>query len=195
MEQKTEEVKEVKEVKKSDTIQAIFDKYPGKAQKLSSLMTNAGLHCVGCDAAVWETLEQGVMGHGMSQEILDKLVVDINETINSKEEETALGMTEVACEKIKELLKKEGKDNWGLQINLAEGGCSGFMYEFALKEKASDTEETFETKGVKVFITKNHLDKMQGSEIDYVDGIQGAGFKVNNPNVVKSCGCGSSMGF
>ena len=192
MEQKTENVQKIE---RTHTIQDVFDKYPGKAMKLGQIMTNAGLHCVGCHASVWETLEQGILGHGMSEDELNKLVKQLNEALDAKDTDGSLLMTDVATDKIKELLKKENKESWGLQVNLAEGGCSGFMYEFALKEKAQDNEETFEVKDVKVFITKAHLDKMKGSEIDYVDGIQGAGFKVNNPNVVKSCGCGNSMGF
>ena len=59
----------------------------------------------------------------------------------------------------------------------------------------SEQETTLELKGVKLFLLKSTIDKMKGSEIDYLEGLQGAGFKVNNPNEKKSCGCGSTVGF
>jgi len=196
MEQKTESVKnEQKGINKDWTIQDIFDKFPGKGQKLAQIMTNAGLHCVGCSASTHETLEQGIMGHGMPQEELTKLVTQLNEAINAETTDEEITLTDAASDKIKALIAADKKEGWGLRIALVAGGCSGFQYELSLNEKALDNEKEYNIKGVKLFITAEHLDKMSGSEVDYVDGLQGAGFKVNNPNVTKSCGCGSSMGF
>ncbi len=182
-------------ITRQTTIQEVFEMHPGKAHKLATMMTNSGLHCVGCHASVWETIEQGMLGHGMSEEQVDGLVAEMNAEVGKQESEETITMTEVAAAKVKELLTKARREAWGIRVSLAPGGCSGFQYEFDLKEKPSEEEMTVQSRGVKMYILKSTLDKIKGSEIDYVEGLQGAGFKVNNPNVVKSCGCGSSVGF
>jgi iron-sulfur cluster assembly protein len=72
------------------------------------------------------------------------------------------------------------------------GGCSGFQYALAL-DKTKDDDHVFEHNGVSVVVDKVSMQFVFGSRVDYVDGLQGAGFTVNNPNVVAACGCGSSF--
>jgi iron-sulfur cluster assembly protein len=72
------------------------------------------------------------------------------------------------------------------------GGCSGFQYALAF-DKRKETDMVFERDGVNVVVDKTSMQFVFGSEVDYVDGLQGAGFAVNNPNVVAACGCGSSF--
>jgi len=195
MEQKNE-VLEEGPIKPTDTIQSIFDRYPGSSMKLSQIMTNAGLHCVGCHASTFETLEEGLMGHGYDEEALMKLLGSLNAEVTKEEQKgTDISLSDVASKKVNEFLQKENKVGGGLRVALVEGGCSGYQYELSLREKPDENEVMVESKGVKLFLTKEHLDKMEKCEIDYIDGLQGAGFKVNNPNVVKSCGCGHSHGF
>ncbi|HLD43375.1 MAG TPA: iron-sulfur cluster assembly accessory protein [Candidatus Nanoarchaeia archaeon] len=178
------------------TIQEIFQLYPGKAQKLAQIMTSAGLHCIGCGASVFETIEEGVLGHGMSEEELDSLVKELNDEVQRTESvNDAVGITKHAAEKVKELSKKFKKEGWGIKVGLMKAGCSGYQYDIAFQEKAGKDDVAFESAGVNVFVDKHDLEKLNGSEIDWVDGLQGAGFKVNNPNVHHSCGCGSSVGF
>jgi iron-sulfur cluster assembly protein len=72
------------------------------------------------------------------------------------------------------------------------GGCSGFQYQLAFDEER-DGDIVFEDHGMKILVDRQSLSYVDGSEIDYVDSMQGAGFQVNNPNVVAACGCGSSF--
>lgn len=183
------------EIRRTDTIQDIFDKFPGKAQKLAQIMTNSGLSCIGCHASTFETLEQGTLGHGMDEGNLQSLLKEMNRALNEKVKIKEVLVTKEAVKKINALLKKEGKKSWGLKIGVESGGCSGSQYLLGFQEKALQGEKAVESNGIKLFYLENDTEKLSGSEIDYVDGLQGAGFKINNPNVTKSCRCGSSVGF
>ncbi len=82
----------------------------------------------------------------------------------------------------------------GLRIQVVGGGCSGFQYRMGFDKNFNDqSDNIFEFEGLKVFVDKASLAYMDGSEVDYVDGLEGAGFKFNNPNVAGTCGCGSSF--
>ena len=103
-------------------------------------------------------------------------------------------LTKKAEEKVKEILHEQPEDYAGLRIQVVGGGCSGFQYRMGFDKTFSDEKDTvFEFEGLKVFIDKSSLLYMDGAEVDYVDGLHGAGFKFNNPNVTGSCGCGSSF--
>ena len=107
--------------------------------------------------------------------------------------EAAITLTDKAADKIKELLGGEGDDSdQVLRVAVRGGGCSGFQYALAF-DKQRDDDNVFENKGVAVVVDKVSMQFVFGSEVDYVDGLQGAGFAVNNPNVVAACGCGSSF--
>lgn len=107
--------------------------------------------------------------------------------------ESAVTLTEAAVTKIRELTASgaEASDQ-ALRVAVRGGGCSGFQYSLAL-DKASDDDNVFEHEGIAVVVDKVSMQFVFGSEVDYVDGLQGAGFTVNNPNVVAACGCGSSF--
>ena len=105
----------------------------------------------------------------------------------------AVKLTDEAAGKIKELLATNGNaDEQALRVAVRGGGCSGFQYALAL-DKPKDEDHVFEHQGVAVVVDKVSMQFVFGSEVDYVDGLQGAGFVVNNPNVVAACGCGSSF--
>lgn len=178
------------------TIEEILGLFPNKAQKLAQEITNAGLHCVGCHAATWETLEAGMYGHGMSSEQVDNLAERLN---NLLEEECSdpeiVSLTERAAKKFISILNEEGKQGWGLRFGQKMGGCSGFEYLLDYSEKANDDDVIFENFGIEVHISKADLKLLKGSEIDYVDGLHSSGFKISNPNVKSSCGCGKSQGY
>jgi iron-sulfur cluster assembly protein len=106
--------------------------------------------------------------------------------------EQAIGLTETAAGKIKELLASQPEQDQALRVAVRGGGCSGFQYALALDSKKDD-DHVFEDHGVAVIVDKTSMQFVLGSEVDYVDGLQGAGFQVNNPNVVAACGCGSSF--
>ena len=102
-------------------------------------------------------------------------------------------LTDNAAAKIKELLAENpNADEQALRVAVRGGGCSGFQYALAF-DKRKDDDMVFERDGVNVVVDKTSMQFVFGSEVDYVDGLQGAGFAVNNPNVVAACGCGSSF--
>jgi iron-sulfur cluster assembly protein len=105
----------------------------------------------------------------------------------------AITLTDGAEAKIKELLaSQEDASDQALRVAVRGGGCSGFQYALAF-DKRRDDDHVFEQNGVSVVVDKVGMQFVLGSEVDYVDGLQGAGFAVNNPNVVAACGCGSSF--
>ena len=107
--------------------------------------------------------------------------------------ESAVALTDTAAAKIKDLVSSRANaDESALRVAVRGGGCSGFQYALAL-DKAKDDDHVFEHNGVSVIVDKVSMQFVFGSEVDYVDGLQGAGFVVNNPNVVAACGCGSSF--
>src|SRR3954469_8303798 len=105
--------------------------------------------------------------------------------------DAAVTITDVAAEKIRGLVDA-GEGQQALRIAVRGGGCSGFQYALALDATKSD-DLVFEHNGVSVVVDKVSMQFVFGSQVDYVDGLQGAGFTVNNPNVVAACGCGSSF--
>lgn len=105
----------------------------------------------------------------------------------------AITLTGKAVEKIGELLGGEtGSEEQALRVAVRGGGCSGFQYALAF-DRPKEEDHVFEADGVAVVIDKVSMQFVFGSEVDYVEGLQGAGFQVNNPNVVAACGCGSSF--
>ncbi|HEU0025586.1 MAG TPA: iron-sulfur cluster insertion protein ErpA [Ktedonobacterales bacterium] len=113
--------------------------------------------------------------------------------IDETETRTALiTMTSSAAEKVRELLDAEGNPELGLRIFVAGGGCSGMQYGMTLDE-IQDGDSVFEITGVRVLVDDMSAEYISGSEVDYVDSLMGAGFTVNNPNAVSTCGCGHSF--
>jgi iron-sulfur cluster assembly protein len=106
--------------------------------------------------------------------------------------QSAITLTEKAAEKIGELLAGQDASEQALRVAVRGGGCSGFQYALAF-DKPKDDDHVFEADGVAVVVDKVSMQFVFGSEVDYVEGLQGAGFQVNNPNVVAACGCGSSF--
>jgi iron-sulfur cluster assembly protein len=106
--------------------------------------------------------------------------------------QTAVSLTDTAATKIRELTAGNESGEQALRVAVRGGGCSGFQYALAL-DKAKEDDHVFEHEGIAVVVDKVSMQFVFGSEVDYVDGLQGAGFTVNNPNVVAACGCGSSF--
>jgi iron-sulfur cluster assembly accessory protein len=178
------------------TIEQILSLFPNKAQRLSQEITNAGLHCVGCHAATWETLEAGMMGHGMQDEAIEQLLRRLNALLNEPEANpTTISLTKRAASKFESILKEEGKEGWALRFGDRMSGCSGFEYLLDYSEKAQEDDEILESNGIQIHVNKNSLKRLLGSEIDYVDGLHGSGFKISNPHARSSCGCGSSHNY
>ena len=104
-----------------------------------------------------------------------------------------VALTETGAEKVREFLSSQGlNETAGLRVGVRGGGCSGFQYQLAFDEQR-DGDAIFEHSGLRLLVDNQSLPYVDGSTIDYVDSLQGAGFQVNNPNVVAACGCGSSF--
>jgi iron-sulfur cluster assembly protein len=103
-------------------------------------------------------------------------------------------ISDKGAEKVHEFLASQpGEvDLAGLRVGVRGGGCSGFQYQLAFDEQRED-DVVFESHGLKLLVDSASLPYVRGSVIDYEESLQGAGFKVNNPNVVAACGCGSSF--
>jgi iron-sulfur cluster assembly protein len=102
--------------------------------------------------------------------------------------------SEKGAEKVHEFLSSQNADvtTHGLRVGVRGGGCSGFQYALAFDQQR-EGDQIYELKEVRVLIDSQSLPFVDGSEVDFVDGLQGAGFAVNNPNVVAACGCGQSF--
>jgi iron-sulfur cluster assembly protein len=103
-------------------------------------------------------------------------------------------ITEKGAAKVHEFLASQQADLGvaGLRVGVRGGGCSGFQYQLAFDEQR-ENDVVFESHGLKLLVDNESLQFVRGSTIDYEESLQGAGFKVNNPNVVAACGCGSSF--
>lgn len=182
-------------IHKEMTIEEIFSRFPQKAQKLAQEITNAGLHCVGCQAATWETLEAGMLGHGYTEEQIMGLVDDLNVILDQETDPNTIQMTKRAAEKFKEILTEEGKADWHLRFGDQAAGCSGFEYVLDFSKAASDEDAVFNSNGIQIHVNKKMVGRLVGSEIDYVEGLNHSGFKISNPNARGSCGCGKSQSY
>src|SRR5512133_4184353 len=104
-----------------------------------------------------------------------------------------VALTETGAEKVREFLSSQGLDATArLRVGVRGGGCSGFQYQLAFDEQ-KDGDAIFEHSGLRLLVDNQSLPYVDGSTIDYVDSLQGAGFPVNNPNVAAAGGCGSSF--
>ncbi|MFQ5580444.1 MAG: iron-sulfur cluster insertion protein ErpA [Nitrospiria bacterium] len=104
-----------------------------------------------------------------------------------------INLTEKASEKVKELMTAERKEGYGLRVYVEGGGCSGFQYGMAFEEKANEEDDVLELFGVKIMVDPYSAPMLTGTEIDYNDSLQGAGFDIKNPNAKSTCGCGQSF--
>jgi len=102
-------------------------------------------------------------------------------------------LTERAIDKVKEILQSQEPQPNGLRIAVVGGGCSGFSYSMAFENSPSMLDKTYNYEGLKVFVDQASLLYLDGAEVDYVETLEGSGFKFNNPNVKSTCGCGSSF--
>lgn len=107
-------------------------------------------------------------------------------------ETNVVTMTPTALEKVQELLTQENDPSLGLRIFVAGGGCSGLQYGMTLDEE-QEGDTVLPQGQFRVFVDEMSLEYIKGSQVDYVDSLMGAGFTVNNPNAVSSCGCGHSF--
>jgi iron-sulfur cluster assembly protein len=102
-------------------------------------------------------------------------------------------LTEIAATKVREFINGQSAgEGVGLRVGVRGGGCSGFQYALALDEKRDD-DHVFDAAGIPVLVDPASLQYVDGSTVDFTESFQGSGFEVSNPNVIASCGCGSSF--
>ena len=175
-------------ITKSTTIGDIVQHYPEAVEPLMA----AGVHCVGCHVSPYETLEQGLKGHGMSDDAVIAIITKLNQAIQKKSTAgESLSITDAAAAKIRQLAKE--KKALGLRVQVTPGGCSGYQYEFIMENSPGKEDKVIQAQGVKLFVNPKTLSLIAGSEVDYLDALQGAGFKIQNPKAKSTCGCGSSF--
>jgi len=102
-------------------------------------------------------------------------------------------LTDAASAKVAELLAQEGDERLALRVAVRPGGCSGFSYEMFFDAETDENDQLTTFGDVKVVVDNTSKQLLVGATLDYKDGLQGAGFSINNPNATKTCGCGSSF--
>ncbi len=123
----------------------------------------------------------------------------VNPTTRSAPPEPAAGspinFTAKAVEMVKDAMARENLTGYGIRIGVVGGGCSGFQYSMDFENAEKDGDSVYEHEGVKLFIDPMSSMYLQGVTVDYVVGLQGAGFKFTNPNARNTCGCGQSFSY
>ena len=182
-------------ITKNTTISEALEMFPRAAE----IMQSHGLHCVGCHVNVMESIEGGAKGHGMDDEAVNQIINDINEAMESSKTSgsqqliTPLIVTSKAAAKIKSLLQAENKPDYALKVSVLSGGCSGHKYDLSFVKSAKEGDYAIEKDGAKIFVDKDSLEFLSGSELDFVESLSESGFKFKNPNAKTTCGCGDSF--
>lgn len=163
-----------------------------RVPQAAEIMTAYGLHCTSCSVNTFEPIKAGAMGHGMTEEIADEMLAEINKVaanIIRRAPNDGIYLTEFAAAKIKEFASAENKTGWGLKIT---AGCNA-DYAMDFQEKAAKGNKKFTFHGVEIYLNKKSLKNLLGAEIDFLETQFGSGFKIDNPNEQKSsCGCGGN---
>ncbi|HZU23366.1 MAG TPA: iron-sulfur cluster insertion protein ErpA [Terriglobales bacterium] len=104
-----------------------------------------------------------------------------------------VNLTQTAINKVKEIMAQQNPVPNGLRVGVVGGGCSGFQYSMSFENAAGLMDKVYEFDGLKVFVDATSVMYLNGATVDYVETLEGAGFKFENPNVKTTCGCGSSF--
>jgi iron-sulfur cluster assembly protein len=104
-----------------------------------------------------------------------------------------LSLTPAAADAVQELFAKRDLEGFALRVFVSGGGCSGFQYGMALEDNIRETDIVSEQHGVKIVVDEISINYLNGATVDYVDEVMGSGFKIENPNALSTCGCGSSF--
>jgi iron-sulfur cluster assembly accessory protein len=104
-----------------------------------------------------------------------------------------IALTDTAADKVRNLMEAEGGPELALRVAVRPGGCSGFSYEMFFDTDVTDEDRAADFNGVKVVVDPSSAMLLEGATLDYKDGLQGAGFAIDNPNAQRTCGCGQSF--
>jgi iron-sulfur cluster assembly protein len=125
---------------------------------------------------------------------LDSWRVGDGVTARDPQEDEMVQLTPTAITKVKEILSQQTPEPAGLRVAVVGGGCSGFSYHMAFENQVNkDADNVYEFQGLKVLVDQMSEMYLEGVSIDYIETLEGSGFKFNNPNVKSTCGCGSSF--
>jgi len=114
---------------------------------------------------------------------------------NTIVEPSEIKVTDKAVNQIKQVMQENSiPGEYGLRVGVKGGGCSGLTYSLGFDSAPREGDKVIETNGIKLFVDGKSLFYIMGTELDFSDGLNGKGFVFNNPNAVKSCGCGNSFG-
>ncbi len=196
----TQQITKQRFVTEESNIGEVVERYGWKA---ADIMQGYGLHCIGCHASSFDTIGQGMRLHGMTDEDIGNLLKDINNAIAASEKEKravntgasgkTIAVTDRAAAKIQALLVKESKDGFALRIEVVEGGCAGMSYRLFFEQNVGSDDHVVEKDGIRVCADRKSMEHLAGSTIDFVDGLQESGFKIDNPNAQANCSCGKSF--
>jgi iron-sulfur cluster assembly protein/iron-sulfur cluster insertion protein len=114
-------------------------------------------------------------------------------SIKSAQPQKTVNLTDSAVTKVRELVAAEGDSDLALRMAVRPGGCSGFSYEMYFDSEIDETDLVEEFEDVRVIVDPQSAEMVRGSTLDYKEGLMGAGFAIDNPNVTRSCGCGNSF--
>src|SRR2546425_2499961 len=114
-------------------------------------------------------------------------------TLTEPAEATGVVLTDKAAAEIKALFESQGVANAALRVFVSGGGCSGLQYGMAIADEVEEGDVEFEQHGVRILVDPLSVNYIAGASVDYVEDVMGGGFKIDNPNATKSCGCGSSF--
>jgi iron-sulfur cluster assembly protein len=108
-------------------------------------------------------------------------------------ETPVIAMSEVATQQLRTLLEQQGNPDLGLRVFVYPGGCSGMSYGMAFEDEINEEDMVFDNAGLKLIVDENSVHYLKGAQIDFEDSLMGGGFRIFNPNAVRSCGCGHSF--
>ena len=108
-------------------------------------------------------------------------------------EESPIHLTASAVEAVRNAIKQEGQEGDGLRVSVVGGGCSGYQYNLDFEKEPRDDDTVLTFDGVRIFVDSVSAGYLMGTTIDFVSGLNGTGFKFNNPKAKRTCGCGSSF--
>lgn len=163
------------------TIYEVLEKHPESAE----IMQEFGLYCVGCHMSAFETVEQGVLGHGMPKKTLNELLKALNKSFDKSkkdQKEKGIHLTERAALKTIELSKEEGHKKPGLRVTV-EKKKDEMIYTMDFEEKAKKQDHILKfAHNVTLYIDPKSFKNLKGSTIDYIANYEAEGFKIENPN-------------
>lgn len=153
----------------------------------SNILTEHGLHCVGCDVNDYESIRDGAAAHGIPEDEIDAMVAELNDLAKERKRKNKASkgsfyVTKTAAEKIRRFAKAEEKEEWGLKITVTESGDhenGGHepVYSMDFQESPAKDDKTFTFHKIKIFVDPNSLKLLSGTDIDYLKTQYGDGFK------------------